>query len=524
LLGSAHTIRGIVTQVDYGSGFTLEEPASDSSEATSNGIHITDEALSRIVRSGQQWQLTGAVSEQENKRDSLTVLSSLTAHQLCASELALPRTEITLPLDSLQREAIESMRVALTGSVSVADVYNFYRGEVLLSSHQPPRVPTEDTSPGQTAFELGQKIHKTTLQAGFMATEPTLLQRGSRFDSLTGVMGHNGSSQLLIIEDELKNALPPPSEPPEVGLGDIRIASMNLLNFFNGDGQGGGFPTKRGARSQDDFIAQSGRIQAAVKVIQPDIIAVQELENDGYGPLSAARTLLTLLNAAALGEWAVVSTGQDQLGADDITVGLFYRADRVEAIGPAETLDTATFIHLSRQPLAQQFREYDSGEQFLIAVNHLKSKGGCPDSGDNADQSDGQGCWNTARMAAASEVAAWAAQLAQTSGPGHAMILGDMNAHRNEDPIQVFRQQAYTEMVEHISGLPQYSYVYRGAEGTLDYAFATPSLIEFVRDASIWHVNADWPQKTALPQPWLRFSDHDPLIVDLDFSQAATSD
>ena len=32
--------------------------------------------------------------------------------------------------------------------------------------------------------------------------------------------------------------------------GDLKVASFNVLNFFNGDGLGGGFPTARGANTQ----------------------------------------------------------------------------------------------------------------------------------------------------------------------------------------------------------------------------------------------------------------------------------
>jgi predicted extracellular nuclease len=106
----------------------------------------------------------------------------------------------------------------------------------------------------------------------------------------------------------------------------------------------------------------------------------------------------------------------------------------------------------------------------------------------------------------------------------HVLILGDMNAWRREDPIRAFRDAGYVELLEKLSGLPQYSFLYFGQRGTLDYAFASPSLARAARRAFIWHINADWPGGMALPQPWLRMSDHDPVIVDLEFSQAATSD
>jgi hypothetical protein len=160
----------------------------------------------------------------------------------------------------------------------------------------------------------------------------------------------------------------------------------------------------------------------------------------------------------------------------------------------------------------------------LVAVNHLKSKGSCPETGENADQGDGQGCWSPARVAAAKGVSEWVNGLAEESGTGRILILGDMNAWRSSDPISIFRNQGFTELVEQLAGLPQYSYVYWGEAGTLDYAFASDALLPSVSHAEIWHINSAWPRKMELPDPWLRVSDHDPVVVDLDFSHSGTSD
>jgi hypothetical protein len=99
-----------------------------------------------------------------------------------------------------------------------------------------------------------------------------------------------------------------------------------------------------------------------------------------------------------------------------------------------------------------------------------------------------------------------------------------MNAWRSSAPISTFKNNGFTELVEQFAGLPQYSYVYRGEAGTLDYAFASDALLPSVNHAEIWHINSVWPQKMELPDPWLRSSDHDPVVVDLDFSQPGTSD
>jgi len=72
--------------------------------------------------------------------------------------------------------------------------------------------------------------------------------------------------------------------------------------------------------------------------------------------------------------------------------------------------------------------------------------------------------------------------------------------------------------------LPTYSFVYGGQHGTLDYAFASDTLLGQVQHAYIWHVNAGFPSRMELPQPWLGFSDHDPVIVELCLRQSRTSD
>jgi len=524
LTGSEVTIRGIVTRLDSGSGLYLEEPGSDQSANTSNGIFIEHKSLFEDVKPGQQLLLSGRVSELGQARDTLTSLSDISAHQVCASGLELPESALSLPLDSRQREALEGMRVSSRGRLDVTDVYNFHRGEVTFSAGGKLRAPTEDALPGDAAVKMARENRERSLRASLAGTDGPLLHRGSNTPHATGVMGHNGRGQLLLLEHLLSGDLPqtPQLDKPENTV--VRVASINLLNFFNGDGAGGGFSAKHGAETYDDFLAQAARIRSVLAEIQPAMIAVQELENDGFGEFSAAHSLLDLLHEAVPVSWSAIETEKDRIGDAAIAVGLFYRADVLEALGTPHVLHSAPFRGLSRQPLAQLFLERSSGTRFLAIANHLKSKGSCPETGINADQRDGQSCWNAARLEAVRALVDWAKELSRQYGVNHVLMLGDMNSYRKEDPIRHFGKNGYTDLAEHSSGLPQYSYLYWGQEGSLDYILATESLLPFVRQALIWHVNADWPQRTELPQPWLRFSDHDPVIADLDFSQAATSD
>jgi hypothetical protein len=524
LAGTESTVRGIVTYVASGDGFYIEEPGPRRNADSSKALFVSDEDLSRSVLPGLQLALSGTVSELGSSLDTLTSLTNLSGYEICAENLELPLTQAELPLNSAEREALEGMRLSFDQELTVTDIYNLFRGELTLSSSGVLWVPTEIRMPGSAAMALERENRNHSLVAILDDSGASPLSAGSIFNVAAGVMGHNGRKQQLFLDSARIADSPAPESPEPPAAGAVRIVGSNLLNFFNGDGKRGGFPTERGAESLEEFEAQSARIRAAMTVMQPDLLAVQELENDGFGPDSAARSLLGVLNDTGHDDWTFVEPETGRIGGDVITVGLFYRQQVLESIGPASVLDGREFRRLSRQPLAQLFRERRTGKTFLVAVNHLKSKNRCPDNGENADQEDGQGCWNSARVSAVRAQAPWLEELAAESGTDNIIILGDMNAWRNEDPIRQFKEFGYADLVEQLSGLPQYSFLYRGEFGTLDYVFTSPALAEHAKRAEIWHINANWPQNMEQPQPWLRASDHDPVIVDLDFSQRSTSD
>jgi predicted extracellular nuclease len=252
------------------------------------------------------------------------------------------------------------------------------------------------------------------------------------------------------------------------------------------------------------------------------VLAVMELENDGFGVDSATQDFIELARQATESTWAVARPVDDNTGSDKITVGIFYRSDRLKALDAAQTLTGAEFRR-SRQPQAQLFQQLPDGETILIVINHLKSKGSCPDSGEDARQNDGQGCWNAMRRASAEKMTQWAKTVAASYGTDNILILGDMNAYRNEDPIGAIRNAGFTELMEN-TPLPTHSFVYFGQHGTLDYAFSSDALLDQVEQAYIWHVNAVYPANMELPKPWLGFSDHDPVVVTLRLRQSSTSD
>lgn len=528
LVGSEVGVRGVVTRLEPGLGLFIQERYSDSSFETSDGLFVSAPELAESLDTGDLLAVAGTVAELGSGGDTLTTLVDVRAQSVCGNGLETPVIDARLPLDPSEREALEGMKLFLELPVTVTEVYELRRGHVTLSALGLLRAPTEVAAPGEEAGAIARKNADWSLpvrDAALGDLDPyDQVHAGAIVNVVSGVLGHDGNRLRLLAGEPLAPVAMPMPHLPAVPDGAVRVASFNLHNYFNGDGRGGGFPTERGAPSKGAFERQSARIAAAVAEMRPDLLAVMELENDGFEAESAVQSLRAAIADETGFEYAVATPAAGRAGGDAIAVGLLYRPGRLSAEGPAELLTAPPFDDLHRPPLAQLFAHPPSGERLLVVVNHLKSKGSCPESGPNADRGDGQGCWNAARAEAAPAMVGWARQLAAQSGTENLLVLGDLNAYRMEDPIRAIESEGLTELVSRQRGLPQYSYIFNGAAGTLDYAFASESLLRHTADAMIWHINAAFPYSDRPSRPWLRSSDHDPVVVDLRFNQDATSD
>lgn len=524
LLGQQVTVRGIVTLVQDDQGIYLEEANPDSDDRTSNAMFVQSAQPPENIAEGALIAVRGLVTELGEGRDTLTALTDVSAFSPCGSGQPLPSTEIKLPLDGSERESLEGMRIRIKGPLIATDVYPYGQGNITLSGNGIQFVPTETDDPGPATAGVITRNRNFALPVKMPEgpTLPGVMVSGASFDEITGVMVHEARGKRLWLQSMsgFNNAGFTPPAPANPG--SLRIVGMNLHNYFNGDGKGSGFPTQRGAETVEGFEDQRVRIGAAIKLLDPQVVAVMELENDGFAADSAAQDFIRLIEAATGAQWAVARPVDDNTGTDKITVGIFYRNDQLKAIGSAHTLTGAEFKR-SRQPQAQLFQRPGDDEKMLVVINHLKSKGSCPDSGEDADQKDGQGCWNPMRRSSAEKMSAWAKDVAAKAGTDNILILGDMNAYREEDPIRAIREAGFTELMDQNPAQKEqqrpYSFVYYGQHGTLDYAFASRNMLDKVQQAFIWHANAAMPGKmpgnTPFPRPWLRFSDHDTVVVDI---------
>ena len=335
-----------------------------------------------------------------------------------------------------------------------------------------------------------------------------------------------------------ENPLP---EPPPRATGVLRIVSMNLMNYFTTldilKNTCGPLAKRdcRGADSKRELLRQREKIVAAVLALDAQLIGVVEIENDEAASL---RHLVGGLNERLGAKvYDFVRTGV--LGSDVIKVGFVFQPEVVSPVEDWAVLDSEVdprFDDTKNRPvLIQSFEDVKSGERFTVALAHLKSKGS--DCEDDPDRGDGQGnCPETRRLAALALADLLATDPTASRDPDY-LIIGDLNAYAREDSIAELKAAGYVNLVSRFIGQSAYSYVFDGQRGNLDHALASPSLASQVNDVSIWHINADEinlfdynddvldegeriferkPSARPLYEPNAsRFSDHDPVIVDL---------
>ncbi|WP_175803747.1 ExeM/NucH family extracellular endonuclease [Burkholderia ambifaria] len=544
LAGQNASIEAVVT-ADFGGtdgfgGFFVQQadPQRRNQPGVSEGLFVY--APKVRAKAGDLVHVTGKVEEKYGQ----TQLTLSGAIAVCANGQTVTPATLTLPVDSPSAfAAYEGMLVRLPQTLTVTDNYELGRyGSTMLSNGR-LRTPTSVVPPSQAQIDANAR-NRLILDDGSNKQNPAsvpypapelsaanTLRSGYTARNVEGVLEvRYGAWRVQPLPGAAAptfdtRANPRTNAPARDPKSNLRVASFNVLNYFNGNGMGGGFddPNNRGAKTYAEFQRQEAKIVSALKALDADVIGLMEIQNNGYGELSAVRQL-----AAKLGSnWRVVDPGTSRLGGDAITVAMIYDSRAVEPVGRASTL---AIDDKNRQPLAQSFRRVGGNKQALtIAVNHLKSKN-CPDAAnDDLDQGDGQGCWNPTRTRAAAKLADWLAGTPTGVAGQGTLLIGDFNSYTYEDPIRLLEARGYRNLVSRWIGANAYSYVYNGEAGYLDHALASLPLASHVKAVHEWHINADEPlalqytlayksaeqQKTYYAPDAYRSSDHDPVLIDI---------
>ncbi len=567
---SVVTTEGVVAAVFQGTGklggFFLNSlnSAIDSDPATSEGIFVY--APSASITVGERVRVSGTVQEYSGSYGAMaqmtqigaspTVTSCSTGETVTPFPLILPIPSAADPQTYLER--YEGMLVTISQPLTVQQNYFLGRfGQLTLGADG--RIFTHlNSGTGTYADNLRRMI---VLDDGATVQNPApipyyaedgAVRAGDVIPTLTGVVDQgrvNSSNTGTVFPDvfyrihptvapTFQSQNPRPATPPLVSSGmngTVKVAAMNVLNYFvtlNQTPYPAGSPynasnTPRGANTAAEFTRQQEKIVRALAGLNADVIGLIEIES--WTGADAVNNLVNALNAH-LGSpvYAAVPDPATGVGNDAIKVALIYKTATVERVGVSLSTSASPF-NLYRYPVAQAFRDKTTGEVFTVVINHFKSKScsGTPTGGD-ADLGEGAGCYNTTRVAMSNTLLNWINNtLIPTTNDPDVIVMGDFNAYGAEQPILTLESGGLVNMGKQYEGTDTYSYVFDGMAGALDHLFVTSSLTSKTTGAGHWHINADEPSvidyntkfKTVdlyQAHPY-RSSDHDPILVGLDF-------
>lgn len=551
-------------------GFFLQEPdqLADGDASTSEGLFISSAQASISlpeVTIGDELRVRGVVREQSGQ----TELFQVNAFESCASDRLdqVSPVELQLPVASLDEfEAVEGMWVRLSQPLAVTAAFNAARFAEFDVAPDRLFEPTQVASPGaeaQAVLDLNNRS-RLIIDQGFTGSyrepyQPGLdgsplnasnpIRSGYRIQAgFDGVMGFAFSAYRVFALQPVQfddSESPRSTTPPDLGGGNLRVASYNVENLFTtlaapGVSCGPGTLACRGATTETGLQRQLTKLSTALLALDADIIGLNEVENDS-NDATLARLVSTLNQDSGTTDWAFIPTGFK--GTDAIKNGIIYRSNRVEPVGTTAVLQNGVPVlppfnsNNQRPVLMQAFRFIDSDEVLAVSVFHLRSKNCGNASGGNADSGDGQGCWNALRSESAQAFLSWLDTDPTGTGTDLHLVIGDFNAYAQEGPLQVLVDAGFVNEVIRANGNDPavYSFIFQGQSGSLDHVLASPALSARVRGAAAWPINADeipqfnyaesFPQAGSPPKPadffspdMFRSSDHDPLIISLDFA------
>ncbi len=286
--GEQVTVQGVVTKrvESLYKGFFLQAESGDNNAKTSDGIFVfTGDAPAPAIKEGARVCLQGQVREYYNQ----TQLSLTETNFSILEEDAAQIQPVAMNLDPQvaledQLEPYEGMLVSTTGSDLVVTRhfgfdYDSYRNNMVLSLSTPLYKPTQkfpalsdeakalaaENSKGHLFVETDQKPANGDVPyfEDFNA-ETGYIRIGDKVENLEGVLAYSYGEYRLIPETgenleaadfvhEFTDRTSEPDVPADAGL---KVASFNVLNYFNSGVGGDANPTgqNRGAgENEADF-------------------------------------------------------------------------------------------------------------------------------------------------------------------------------------------------------------------------------------------------------------------------------
>ncbi len=464
----------------------------DGDALTSQGLFIYTIETDLKVRSGDRVTVQGMVHEAHSETQLF-----LEDVEITSSSQMLPTTvSLEPPVDEIESElyyeALEGMLVQVTGNALAVSATNKY-GETAL------------VLPSYNAVHLmqgGQNGFAVRVDDGSFVThkdQSTMLYAVITGDLLSGIRGPLAynygyykieplSAPRVIPQDRVLPQLPA-TEPNQ-----IRIMTWNVENFFDYLLP---HPTDPALPSVAEYKAWLEKITNTILLAgTPAVIGLQEVEHIGILEDLAATSQL-----APFGYQAVLLEGTDSRGID---VGYLVKGD-------VQILDVKQFPApedlTSRPPLLLKVAvKLDTGTRSLYLLNnHFLSMSG------------GELATEPRRIAQAAWNAGLIEQIRVEDPNAHIILMGDLNSYYESPPIETLREVGLTHVFEDLEPAERYTYIYQGIAQVLDHMLVSDNLAPAINRVDILHVNSDFPLQLPEDTSVLHKSDHDPIVITLDF-------
>ncbi|MFL2564025.1 MAG: ExeM/NucH family extracellular endonuclease [Flavobacteriales bacterium] len=466
------------------------------------------------VSVGDEVLLNAIIIEKNNETqlDNVELLKILSHNRFINVE------QISLPISDEQWEELEGCLVEINDNLQISDSYQFNKyGQLLLSNgeliQETELFDAQDDSLEIIELTFQQELNSIYIddlsdlkfpKIDSLYIDPFKVVVGAKCSKIKGfVSQYNKTYKVRLVNDlTVEQSVPPNLIDLDT---DLKIMNFNLYNLFNGNGKKEGFPTSRGAKSYDTYQLQLKKLASAIYAVDPDILAMMELENDGEDEFSSIQQFCDYLNKHGDRQYEIAHT-HGVIGDYPIKTGIIYDPSVVETKYKAQYHNHPNF---SRPSLSQRFMYNDSLE-FVLCANHFKSKGSRNAKGLDLDQKDGQASYNYKRTLQAKTLLDIIDSLYFDE---NIIVLGDFNAYSQEDPIKAL-QSTNLNRLETVN----HSYVYKGKNGSLDHIFVSDNFKDHIDQVQTWNINSIYPSwinysYNLADSSYFRSSDHNPMIL-----------
>jgi uncharacterized protein len=521
------SFRGVVTGVQtyrnvrgvtYYTLFVQDAPGSeDDDPATSDGIAIFLGRTQPTATIGDLVQVTGQVIEffglTEISSDGVAVVIE-------ARNQPLPEPiPLNPPADNETAaryyEALEGMRVTMPGTaVVVGPTYASCGLAVVREESGITRLLRHRLE--EPVGPIIHVLHPTNVRCdGF-----PLAATGDRVSGLVGPLTYQFDEFRLVQQNDrpldhqpaARPALPP---PPTAAPHQISIASYNVENYFDAIHDTG--LDSEPVRTAAELAVQRAKLAYGLGPVLgcPTLVGVQEVEKAALLAELAAETAVHCGFTYAVAHLESpdlrgidVALLYDPRRATLVDMRLHQLCVRLETgIRDRQISCPAGEWPLSSRPPLQVDLLVD-GRPLTLFVNHFKSKLG------------GELETTPQRTAQAQLLADLSREILAADPEAAVIVLGDFNDYYLSPPMLAMAgpDGPLVNILAQVPEQERYSFIYNGASQLIDGLLLSPALVERAAQATILHVNADYPFSykqdiTPAGMPF-RSADHDlPLLI-----------